>query len=486
MKNAGWALTLCALSLAGCAGFPARPVSPTLPTAVPIGDTGQGAGPDTAGQWPQQRWWRRYQDTTLDRLIETGLASAPTLKTARARFDSARESVRLASASRGAHVDLAGDVERQRLSDNGLFPPQLLGFHWYNQSDLGLQAGYTFDWWGKQRAAVAAAVDQAHAAEADRSAAALVLASSIADTYFGWQADQQRLELARQRLTVAERVGRIAGDRLRADLDSADAGHHADEAIAAIREQIEILEGSARLRIIALAALVGCAPADLPALQAGPLPVVTTSLPDNVRLDLVARRADITASRWRVEAAQQYVRAARAEYFPDISINALAGVSAIDVGKLLEYGSRAPEAGLALHLPIFDAGRLDARYRGSQAQLRSAIADYEQTLIDAARDVASQAATRQQVLAQRAQRLIQVEAAARLRAGAAAKVRQGLSDARLELTETESWLEQRDAVSQLDLQALAADIGLQRALGGGYQAQPGLANSQPLPGKANP
>ena len=72
------------------------------------------------------------------------------------------------------------------MSDNGLIPPQLLGFHWYNQADLGLQASYTFDWWGKQRDAVEAAVDQAHAAQADRSAAALVLASSIADTYFGW------------------------------------------------------------------------------------------------------------------------------------------------------------------------------------------------------------------------------------------------------------------------------------------------------------
>ena len=88
---------------------------------------------------------------------------------------------------------------RQRLSDNGLFPPDLLGFTWYNQMDLGLQASYTFDWWGKQRDAVEAAMDEAHASQADRSAAALMLASSVADTYFGWQADQSRLALARER-----------------------------------------------------------------------------------------------------------------------------------------------------------------------------------------------------------------------------------------------------------------------------------------------
>ncbi len=96
-------------------------------------------------------------------------------------------------AAAGAHLQANADLTRQRLSDNGLFPPQLLGFTWYNQADLGLQASYTFDWWGKQRDAVEAAMDQAHAAQADRSAAALMLASSIADAYFGWQADQNRL-----------------------------------------------------------------------------------------------------------------------------------------------------------------------------------------------------------------------------------------------------------------------------------------------------
>jgi multidrug efflux system outer membrane protein len=482
VKAACRVLTLCALFVTGCAALPQRPVSATLPAAVPFGDSGEG----DSGAWPRQEWWRRYQDATLDQLIVSGLASSPTLKSAHARFESARESVRLAGSATGVHVDLAADLNRQRLSDNGLFPPELLGFQWYNQGDLGLQFSYTFDWWGKQRAAIAAAVDQAHAAAADRSAAALLLASSIADTYFGWQGDQQRLALARERLAVTERAGVIAGERVRADLEAPEIVHRAVTDIAAANERIAILEGSVRLRVVALAALVGCQPGDLPALQSRPLPAVTTQLPDDVRLDLISRRADITASRWRVEAAQQNVQSARAEFYPDISINALAGVSAIDVGKLLEWGSRVPEAGVALHLPIFDAGRLDARYRGTEAQLRAAIAAYEQTLTDAARDVATQVATRRQLLAQRAQRMIEADAADRIRAGTAARVRQGLVDARLELTATQSLLEQRDAVSQLDAQALSADIGLQRALGGGYEARQGLANSHPSPNEGTP
>jgi multidrug efflux system outer membrane protein len=431
------------------------------------------------GAWPAKDWWRQYQDPTLDQLIATGLASAPSLKTAHARFDAARESVRLAGAASGAQVALVGDADRQRLSDNGLIPPQLLGFNWYNQANLGLQANYTFDWWGKQHAAIAAALDQAHAVQADRNAAELVLASSIADTYFGWQADGQRLVIARESLKLTERAGRIAAERVQADLEPADVVHHADTAVAATREQIAILEGSARLRIVALAALCGRPESELPALQARPLPVVIATVPDNVRLDLISRRADIAASRWRVEATHQNLRSARAQFFPDISINALAGVSAIDIGKLLEYGSRVPQAGIALHLPVFDNGTLGAQYRGAAAQLRSAIASYDQTLIDAARDVATQVASRQQAVAQREQRLIEAGAAEKLRASAAAQVRQGLVDARVELTAAAVMLEQRDALLQLDAQALSADIGLQRALGGGYDMQQDFPNSPP-------
>jgi multidrug efflux system outer membrane protein len=429
------------------------------------------------GDWPAKEWWMRYQDTTLDRLIELAMASSPTLATAHARYDSARQSVRIAGAASGARVDASADIDRQRLSDNGLIPPQLLGFTWYNQADLGLQASYTFDWWGKQRDAVEAAVDQAHAAQADRSAAALMLASSIADTYFGWQADQSRIALARERASVVEHEGAIAAARVKADVDAAEETNRSDLALAAVREQTAALEGSAKLRVVALAALVGRSAAELPALQARPLPALSGNLPDDVKIDLISRRADITASRWRVEAAERNRDSARAEFFPDVTINALLGLSSIDVGKLIEYGSRVPQASAAIHLPIFDAGRLKARYGATQAAIDSAVASYQDTLVSAARDVAMQASTRAQIAAQRTQRIIEVDAARQLQSSAAARVRQEITDWRPELTATESWIEQRDALLQLDAAALSADIALQRALGGGYESPQKLANS---------
>jgi multidrug efflux system outer membrane protein len=353
----------------------------------------------------------------------------------------------------------------------------LLGFTWYNQSDLGLQASYTFDWWGKQRDAVESAMDQAHAAQADRSAAGLTLASTIADTYFGWQADEARISLARERAALIEQERSIAAARVKADLDAPDDTHRAELAAAAEREQIAGLEGSATLRVVALAALVGRSMAELPPLKAKPLPAVSGTLPDNVKIDLISRRADIIASRWRVEAAERNLDAARAEFYPDVTINALVGLSSIDVGRLIEYGSRVPQAGAAVHLPIFDAGRLKARYGASQSAIDAAVANYQDTLVGAAREVATQASMRAQLTAQRAQRLLQADAARQLQSDAAARVRQGVSDPRTELSAAESSNGQSDALLQLDAAALSADIALQRALGGGYENPQQLANS---------
>jgi multidrug efflux system outer membrane protein len=231
------------------------------------------------------------------------------------------------------------------------------------------------------------------------------------------------------------------------------------------------------LRVVALAALVGTSIDGLPPLVARPLPQFPGVLPDDVKIDLMARRADITASRWRVESAEKNLASARAEFFPDVTVNALLGLNSLDVGRLLEYGSRVPQVSAAIHLPIFDAGRLKARYGGARAAIDSAVSSYQDTVISAARDVATQATTRAQLEAQRAQRARQVEAALRMKNTAAARVRQGINDSRSELMATESWIDQRDALLQLDSEALSADIALQRALGGGYESPQKLASS---------
>ncbi len=460
-------LLICATLTAACVTLPPKTPAPALRQTAPM--LAAPASTPT-GPWPEARWWLRYQDDTLNALIERALEQAPSMSAAAARFDSAQQQLRLADATRGVQIDASAAAARERLSDNGMFPSAFLGFNWYNQIDLGVRARYSFDWWGRQRAEIAAAVSGARAAEAESAAAALALATSVADTYFGWQADQARLALARERLELADRQTRIASARVGAGLDREDAAQRATALQAAAQEQVALLEGSAELRRVVLAALVGCAPAELPPLAARSLPATSATLPQDLGIDLIGRRADVTASRWRVEAAFQDVKAARADFLPDISLNALAALSSIDYGKLLEAGSAAPSVGAAVHLPLFDAGALRARHAARRAALRAAVASYDATLIAAARDVSQQLVVRQQIAGRLGARAAQAAATARVAAAAERRVQQGLSDIRPQLEAAQSMLEQRAAELELRAAAVAADIALIEALGGGYES----------------
>ncbi len=165
------------------------------------------------GAWPQAQWWKSYDDPTLERLVEAAIGTGPTIAAADARIRAAEEQVRVAGAALGLSVDAHAGYTRQRLSDNGMIPPSFLGFHWYDQSDLGVAVRYQFDWWGKQRAAMESAIDHARATAAERQAATLALASAVSEAYFAWQADSAHITLQEQAVSLRERQLALARAR---------------------------------------------------------------------------------------------------------------------------------------------------------------------------------------------------------------------------------------------------------------------------------
>ncbi|MFT3904729.1 MAG: efflux transporter outer membrane subunit [Steroidobacteraceae bacterium] len=456
------------LLVSACGAIPPRQAQPELRSSVPLDGLQLGA---TTGSWPARSWWQRYEDPTLSELIERALANAPTLAGAQARFDTARANVRQVGLASGVHFDAEASSTYQRLSDNGLFPPEFLGFHWYDQTDLGLRARYTFDWWGKQRLTLQSANDQAQANRIETAATGLNLAGLVAQAYFGWQSDQARLALANQRLANLQRLQSLIEARQQAGLAREDELQQAQLLASGAREQKLALEQSAELRRVVLAALLGCAPAQLPTLSAKPLPTLDATLPGNLSLDLVARRPDIAAAYWRVQSAVHNLDAIRAGYYPDISISALAGVSSLEIGKLLRTDSGVPAIGAAIHLPMFDMGQLKADRATGQARLAEALAAYNSAVFDAARDVGQSTLLRQRLQAQSAEHARQLELLVQQRQRVDARLDSGLSDARAALEVERQWLDSEDAQTELLASTLAADIDLTRALGGGYQPQ---------------
>lgn len=453
------------LILAGCARAPAKMDAPTLRDEAPLA----GLQTPVRAGWPSSDWWRQYDDPQLNNLIDRAMQKSPDLALAQSRVQNAEQSARLSAAQLGLSVNGSAQVARTRMSDHGLIPSKFLGFSWYNQADLGVQLEYDFDWWGKKRATMEAALDQARAAQAQRSAAALAIQYAIADTYFGWQADQARLQLADRLLATQQQFTKIAELRVRQGVDLPDDAQNARAQLAGVREMRVALDGSAKIRRVALASLLGVAPADLPELQVRPLPAVAGGVPENAGLDLIARRPDIAASRWQVEAALKQTDAARAEFFPDLSIKALAGLSSIDMGKLLTAGSRTFALTPALHLPIFNGGALQANYGVSKAQLDAAVAQYNSTVLTAAREVATQSLGAEQIAARQREQQHQLDADQILLANAKARARQGVRDLRESLGAQATLLQQADAAAQLQAQAVSTDLALIKALGGGYR-----------------
>ncbi|MGN6479696.1 efflux transporter outer membrane subunit [Luteibacter sp.] len=460
--------------LAAC-HVPTKIDHPTLRDDVPLAgiDAGTRAG------WPAAQWWRAYNDPQLDQLMEMALRGAPDLAQAKTRVDSAQQNIRVAAAQAGLRVDGSAQVTRQRMSEHGLIPAQFLGFTWYNQADLGVQVSYDFDWWGKKRFTIESAIDSARAAEAERSAASLSIQSTVADTYFGWLTDKARSGLADQLIASRERALRIAELRVKQGVDVPDTVQQARGDLSAARQQKTALEGSAAIRRAALAALVGVSPQDLPALTPRALPDVAPGLPDNVGTDLMARRPDIAASRWQVEAALRQTDAARAQFFPDVSLSGMAGLSSIDLDKVFNASSRVFSLTPALHLPIFEGGALEANHGVTRAQLDAAVAQYNATVASAARDVSTQALGAQQLAARRTQQDDALNAASTLLASAKARAARGVRDDRESLATQAALLQQQDMATDLHGQALATDVSLIKALGGGYRAESPESPSTP-------
>ena len=193
-------------------------------------------------------------------------------------------------------------------------------------------------------------------------------------------------------------------------------------------------------------------------------------LPANAGIDLVGRRPDIVAARLRSEAAAKRIDAARADFYPNISLSALVGLQSLGLSNLFKSGSEYGNGGAAISLPIFEGGRLQGRYRGSRADYDVAVATYDRTLVGALREVADIVAQRAATERQLVGRREALTAAAEASKLADLRYRAGLSNQIVQLTAEDSMVALSRSVADLEARQLVLDIALIRALGGGYRA----------------
>lgn len=450
-------------SLIACAPVPPRPGSvAAIATPESIGLAKAPVIP-----WPAADWWRGYGDPQLERLMTEALAGSPGVRLAAARVREADRRAELAAANAGVSLTLNGVSSRERNTGNGIIPPPFRGAMMTN-SRLAIDFSMEIDWWGRNRGLIESAIGQKLAAQADAAAARVMLASAIVQGYFQIQADIRRLSAARALVSVREQLAALDDARIARGLDTALIRRQREGEIASGRLQVEVIEAGLALAHNQIAALAGKAPGAIPAIVEAPLAEVRFASAAEVPVDLVGRRADIAASRWRVESAARLEDATVAQFYPNLSLSAFAGFSAIGLVNVIRGGSGIYGVAPALHLPLFDSGRLAANLGVQRAQIDTAVEQYNQTLIDAVREAADQMALLRSVAIQRQRAEEGLTALRALLDLSQARLDAGLADASQTLNVRLQLLAQEDALAALRGRQLAADALLARALGGGY------------------
>ncbi|MGV8959469.1 MAG: efflux transporter outer membrane subunit [Stenotrophomonas sp.] len=474
-------LLLAVLALAGCASSGGlQPQgrlleADRLRAAQTLGDAGL-----SAPGWPASDWWRALGDPRLDALIAEGLQHNPGLDAADARLRQARARIGTARAERLPSLSASAGYAGVRLPASMVGDER--GGHYGGSVDAYLDFTYGIDLWGGKRAAWEAAVDSGHAAEVDAQAARLDLSAAIVSAYaklgYAWQLQ----EVAGEELTRAQKTLDLTGQRRQAGIDSDLPVRQAQARIPAAQQQQQAAQQQIDEARTALAALLGQGPDR--GLQIGRPQVLNPlalQLPGVLPSELLGRRPDIVAARWRVEAAARQVDVARARFYPNFNLAALGGVVSSEIDQLLSRASTFALLSPALSLPIFDGGRLRADLEQTDARYDLAVAGYNQSLVDALREVADQVNAARSMATQAESQTRAVDTAQAAHDLAQLRYRAGIGSYLDVLAVEARLLEARQLQVALQLQQVLVSVRLSQALGGGFPAARTAATAAATP-----
>ena len=402
-------------------------------------------------------WWRRFGSPELDRLVAEALVANQDLAAALARIEQARAGTRVAGASLLPGVEGSASASRSRSASKNRS-------HTANSDKLALTASYEADLWGRNAAARQSAEAALTASIFDKAALALVVQAEVASTYFEAVAFRRRLAIARDNLDLARQVLRMVEIQLQQGAATALDLARQRAAVASFEAQLPLLEQQLQSAQTALAVLLGRVPGsmevEVASFEALTLPAITVGQPS----DLLERRPDIRSVEADLLAANADIGAARAAFYPSVTLSASAAFDGLATGGTSTVTSVA--AGLVA--PIFSGGRLEGGLDRVEARQRELAASYRQTVLTAFKEVqdtletVEASAARSGSLAIAADEAREALRLARISYGAGAADFLTVLDAQRTLLDSEDSLVQ----AELDRYATAADLF--KALGGGW------------------
>lgn len=424
------------------------------------------ASTEDLARWPQQGWWRAYNDETLNLLIEQAFTGSPNLQVLGTRVASADAiadgTKKLQYPTGGVKLSLNG----QQYTENYIYPPTL-GGTWQESGLLAANFSWDLDLWGKKRAQYKATLGQAAAARFEYDAARLAVASNIVALHAQLSSLETRNQILSEQITLQNQLKQRWLEREQAGLQATQNSLQIDIVIGQLLQLQATLNAQREIGRAQLAALIGMTPAQLPNIHASGN-WRTLPLPTSIPVDLLGKRADIAAQRHLIEASVQNVKAAKAEFYPNINLNVNVGFQALGLDKLFKSSSQFGSVEPAISLPIFSGAALNSNLRMKQASLDSTIAQYNQTVYQAISDAHQQLASHRESGGRINQQQRILNSQSKLTQLANERYRQGISPQMEYLLMQSAQLRERDSLEAAYTARRVQEAKLATSLGTGF------------------
>lgn len=406
------------------------------------------------------RWWERFGDPQLSALVAQALQAHPSALSAQAALRQARAQARVQAAGMLPDVSLSGSAQRSRS-----------GGQTGNSFQVGLDAGWEPDLFGRLDAGVQASEADARAAQASLEQVHVSLSAEVALQYISLRSLQQRLAIAQRNLETQQQTLQITDWRVQAGLATSLVAEQARAAAEQTAAQVPQLQANLAQARHALAVLTGQAPAALDAALAAPqaVPQPSQALALDIPADTLRQRPDVRVAQERVQAALARVSQADAARYPSLRLSGSLGLRALTLGAMGDSASLVHSLLGSVAVPLFDGGATQAQVQVQQAALEQARQAYQLAVLTALKEVEDALVA----LQGEAARLAHLQQAAQAAGNAALLAQQryasGLIDFASVLETQRTQLATQDALATSQANLGSNHVRLFKALGGGWQ-----------------
>lgn len=452
--------------LAGCA---LDPVDTKPPEFAPQ-KWASGSG-DPKADMPDD-WWEAFADPALDKVVALALENSPGIDSAYARVRAARAAAGLADSGFWPTFGLSGNYANTHYTQSQL--SGAVAGHTTDNYNLGGGFGYEVDLWGRVRNKAGAADAEYRSSHADLAGARLLVTGEVVKLWFDLRQAKVERAIVSGEFEARERRLALLAERRDAGILKADDVARAELLVSQSREELETLELKVAHLRNALAAAVGVSGLPEPP---DTIPETLPEMPVSVPSAMIRNRPDLAAADMRLDAALLREGAARANFYPNVTLAATGGFSSINAGDLFSRGSAVWSLGPTVSLPILTGGKNDSELELARARFDAAGAAYRRAVLVAFRETEDALVSVSRLQTQERFAGAAVRDAERICSYAAERSASGVSSELDVVTAAHDALAARRSLAKVRFDRLRAAAGLALTLGGGWRRDTDLAKS---------